>query len=54
MPGYITKALRKFQHPTPKRPQHALHDWAAPSYGSRVQYAQTEPELPTLNPVGTQ
>ena len=24
------------------------------AYGSRVQYFQTEPDLPTLDPVGTQ
>ena len=54
MPGYITKSLHKFQHPTPKRSQHSLHDWTAPAYGSRVQYSQKEPDLPTLDPYGTQ
>ena len=54
MPGYITKSLHKFQHPTTKQPQHAPHDWTAPAYGSRVQCAHTEPYQPTLEPVGTQ
>ena len=54
MPGYITKYLHKFQHPTPKKPEHAPGDWTAPAYGSRVQCTQTEPYLPTLDPVGTQ
>ena len=43
IPGYITKALHKFQHPTPQQPQHAPHVWNAPAYGSRFQYFQTEP-----------
>ena len=54
MPGYILVALHKYQHPTPKRPKHAPHNWTAPAYGSRVQYTKTEPYLPTLDPVGTQ
>ena len=54
IPGYITKALHQFQHPTPKQPQHAPHYWTAPAYGSIVQYSQTELDLPTLYPVGTQ
>ena len=47
IPGYITKSLHKFQHPTPKRPQHAPHDCTAPAYGSRFQFPQTEPDITT-------
>ena len=54
MHGYIKKHPQKFQHPTPKQPQHASHDWTDTAYISRVQYAHTEPYLPTLDPVGTQ
>ena len=36
MPGYITKYLHKFQYPKTNRPQHAMHDWTDPAYGSRV------------------
>ena len=54
MPGYIAKALHKFWHPTYKQPQRALHDWTAPACGSRVQYAQTETDPPTLDPAVTQ
>jgi hypothetical protein len=39
MPGYIKDALHKFQHPLPKRPQYAPHNWTVPAYGQRVQYA---------------
>ena len=54
MPGYTAKALHRFQHPTPKRHQHAPHDLTSPAYGSRFQYSQTELDLPTLDPVGMQ
>ena len=54
MPGYIAKDLQKFQHPTPKIPQNAPHDWTDPNYVSRRQYTQTESDLPTLDLVGTQ
>ena len=54
IPGYTKKSLHKFQHPTHKRPQHAPHECTALSYGLRVQYTHTEPDLPTLDPVGTQ
>jgi hypothetical protein len=33
MPGYIKDALHKFQHPLPKRPQYAPHNWTVPAYG---------------------
>jgi hypothetical protein len=39
MPGYIKDALHKFQHPLPKRPQYAPHNWMIPAYGQRIQYA---------------
>ena len=29
MPGYVKKALKKFNHKPPKRPDHASHDWAS-------------------------
>ena len=54
MPIYVSKALPKFQRLQPKQPQHALHDWTIPSYGFKVQYDQAKPELPHLDPYGTQ
>jgi hypothetical protein len=39
MPGYIKDALHKFQHPLPKHPQYAPHNWTVPAYGQRIQYA---------------
>ena len=40
MPEYLQIALLKFQHPAPKRPQHAPHAWSKPTYGAQVQYTQ--------------
>ena len=37
MPGYIERALVRFQHPTPTRPQHSPHAWTAPHYGAPTQ-----------------
>ena len=37
MPGYIARALSRFQHPVPNRPQHSPHAWTAPAYGAPTQ-----------------
>jgi hypothetical protein len=42
MPGYVNQTLSKFQHPTPKRSQHAPHQWIEPVYGSKQQQKPTE------------
>jgi hypothetical protein len=39
MPGYIAGALQRFMHPTPPRSEHVPHDWMAPTYGARQQFA---------------
>jgi hypothetical protein len=49
MSGYIKDALHKFQHPLPKRPQYAPHNWMVPAYGQRIQYAP----LPDAAPPAT-
>jgi hypothetical protein len=41
MPGYVKDTLHKFQHPPPKRPQYAPHNWNVPAYGQRIQHAPT-------------
>ena len=48
MPGYITEALHKFQHPKPKRRQDAPHSWTKPTYGASVQYADDLDDSPAL------
>jgi hypothetical protein len=49
MPGYVKYYLHKFQHPLPKRPQYAPHNWNVPAYGQRIQYAPS----PDLAPPAT-
>ena len=39
MPGYIERALARFQHPTPRLPEHAPHPWQKPTYGAKTQFA---------------
>ena len=49
MPNYVTKALHKFQHPTPKRAQYSPHQWTRPNYGATKQLANpldTSPPIP--------
>ena len=41
MPGYVNYALRNFDHPLPKRPQHVPHKCVKPIYGSRQQQQPT-------------
>jgi hypothetical protein len=49
MPGYFKDALHRFQHPLPKRPQYAPHNWMVPAYGQRIPYTQ----LPDVAPPET-
>jgi hypothetical protein len=42
MPGYVTRALSKFQHQAPKRSQHAPQQLIEPVYGSKQQQKPTE------------
>jgi hypothetical protein len=52
MPGYITRALHKFQHPTPSRPEHAPHAWNEPVYGRSTQLVAPSDESPLLDKAG--
>jgi hypothetical protein len=47
MPGYVSNVLSKFQHDTPKRPQHTLSRYVTSVYGDKTQYA-TNDETPPL------
>jgi hypothetical protein len=52
MPGYIAKALARFAHPAPKKPQHQPHPHTERTYGATIQYAKaqdTSPVLPATN-----
>jgi hypothetical protein len=52
MPGYVEKALQRFTHPKPTRPQHAPSKWSAINYGAPIQYAEPEDTSEPLNPLG--
>jgi hypothetical protein len=47
MPGYVSNVLSKFQHDTPKHPQHTPSRYITPVYGAKNQYA-TKDETPPL------
>ena len=52
MPGYIEKAMQRFTHPVPKKPQAAPSKWTAPDYGASVQYAEPDDETNHLDKSG--
>ena len=39
MPGYIDRALQRFQHDAPRTPEHSPHPWQRPNYGAKTQFA---------------
>jgi Reverse transcriptase (RNA-dependent DNA polymerase) len=49
MPGYLERALARFQHPDPKKPEYSPHAWNAPEYGAKTQYAKEADMSPALN-----
>jgi hypothetical protein len=53
-PGYVPRALTKFNHPAPLRPQHAPHKWVEPAFGSRQpQRPNPDPTAPPLDKPST-
>jgi hypothetical protein len=48
MPRYMTNVLNKFQHDTPKPPQHTPSRYVTPVYGTKMQYA-IQDETPRLS-----
>jgi hypothetical protein len=52
MPGYIERALLRFAHPHPPKPQHSPHAWTKPNYGAKPQFTppeDTSDELPATD-----
>jgi hypothetical protein len=47
MHGYVSNVLSKFQHDSPKHPQHTPSRYGTPVYGANTQYA-TKDETPPL------
>jgi len=52
MPGYVEKALHKFQHPAPSRPEHAPYKWKRPVYGTGPQLTEPPDESAKLDAAG--
>jgi hypothetical protein len=50
MPEYVSKALTRFNHPPPSRPQNAPHSWTKPQYGAKTQLTPPLDTSPALNP----
>jgi hypothetical protein len=48
MPGYVAKALQRFEINPPTRPQHSPSEWTEPIYGKHVQLA---PPTDTTEPL---
>ena len=53
MDGYITKALLKYGHPSPKKPQLSPHKHREAIYGAKEQLAPEDDTTPPLNSQGT-
>ena len=47
--GYVKKALQRFGHKPPSRPQHSPSPWTKPQYGAKIQMAKPEDVSPKLN-----
>jgi hypothetical protein len=54
MPGYIEKALQRFQHPMPSKPQDSPHHWNQPTYGAKQQMTKDVDNSPPLDEHGIQ
>ena len=50
IPGYITKLLQRFLHPTPKKQEHQPHCNVHPQYRTKVQLTETGEKIPLLQP----
>jgi len=53
MPGYVERALQRFNHPKPTRQQHAPHAWQKPKYGAKTQYATLPDNSEPLQSIDT-
>jgi hypothetical protein len=49
MPGYIERALSRFQHPEPTAPEDSPHPWQQPVYGAKIQYTAPLDDSPFLD-----
>ncbi len=52
MPNYVTKALTRFQHPPPQKPQDQPYPHVKPTYGATQQFARPDDDSPPLDKAG--
>jgi hypothetical protein len=50
IPGYVTRALDRFQHNACGRAQHSPHDWTKPQYGFHPQLTPAPDDTDLLQP----
>lgn len=53
MPGYIAKALQRFNVAPPTKPEHAPHRHTEPQHGAAIQYTELDDDTVPLNPSDT-
>eukprot|EP00543_Licmophora_paradoxa_P007764 CAMPEP_0202441050 /NCGR_PEP_ID=MMETSP1360-20130828/331_1 /ASSEMBLY_ACC=CAM_ASM_000848 /TAXON_ID=515479 /ORGANISM="Licmophora paradoxa, Strain CCMP2313" /LENGTH=170 /DNA_ID=CAMNT_0049055771 /DNA_START=1184 /DNA_END=1694 /DNA_ORIENTATION=- len=53
IPGYIKRALQRFQHPIPTKKEFSPHKHEIPQYGAKVQYPDDEDTSPALDATDT-
>ena len=49
MPGYISKALLRFDHKKTDKIQNSPHPHSIPTYGAKIQYAEQLDDSPKLD-----
>ena len=54
MPGYVEKALARFKHEKPKKPQDQPHQHTILTDGAKIQYAKKEDDTNELDKDGKQ
>lgn len=50
MPNYVEKALLRFEHKKPSKPQLSPFAWSVPKYGAKTQFAALPDPSPPLKP----
>ncbi len=53
MPGYVSKALLRFNHKNPEKIQNSPHPHIIPAYGTKIQHADQPDNSPKLDKEGT-
>ena len=53
MPRHVLRALQRFLHARPKRPEHSPHAWQKPTHGAKTQHAPPSDESEPLDAADT-